>query len=169
VLKFTKTSYNCISFCTLLSAAAHGSSICTSHRLQASLVALTLLAPLLAADGTMPLPVHVVIGNAGAELCWNVAPKTPNHFEVQSRPPVHSGPAMRRPMHAGQPAQWDLASSHLMILVVTWLLSSMFGVQVVELAWGYMKVDANATHIVCEVSAVGNALPSRCLMHQCGR
>jgi hypothetical protein len=35
-----------------------------------------------AADGSAPLPVHVVIGNAGAELCWNVAPKTPNHFEV---------------------------------------------------------------------------------------
>ena len=38
--------------------------------------------PFCAADGSMPLPVHVVIGNAGAELCWNVAPKTPNHFEV---------------------------------------------------------------------------------------
>ena len=30
--------------------------------------------------------------------------------------------------------------------------SSIRDVQVVELAWGYMKVDANATHIVCEVS-----------------
>ena len=47
----------------------------------------------------------------------------------------------------------------------------MCDLQVVELAWGYMKVDANATHIVCEVSAIAvrNALPFTCLLHQCGR
>lgn len=39
--------------------------------------------PYCAEDGSATAPVHLVIGNAGAELCWNVAPKTPNHFEVQ--------------------------------------------------------------------------------------
>ena len=61
---------------------SHGSNICTSPAPHVRLLTLTLLASLCAADGSTPLPVHVVIGNAGAELCWNVAPKTPNHFEV---------------------------------------------------------------------------------------
>lgn len=36
------------------------------------------------ADGSAKAPVNVVIGNAGAELCWNVAPETPSHFEVRN-------------------------------------------------------------------------------------
>ena len=68
----------------LLLTTARTESICTqaASPCHAVLTAPILLAPLCAADGSTPLPVHVVIGNAGAELCWNVAPKTPNHFEV---------------------------------------------------------------------------------------
>ena len=36
--------------------------------------------------GGAQAPVHVVLGNAGADLCWNVAPKTPAHFEVPPPP-----------------------------------------------------------------------------------
>lgn len=67
-------------------------------------------------DGSAKAPVHLVIGNAGAELCWNIAPRTPDHF------------------------------------------------QVVQVMWGYMKVDANATHITCEaISDAEGAAKSRTL------
>lgn len=55
------------------------------------------------ADGTAAAPVHVVIGHAGAGLCWNVNPQQPDIFDV------------------------------------------------VIVDWGFMKVDANATHMTMEV------------------
>ena len=51
-------------------------------------------------------------GHAGAGLCWNVAPKTPAHFDV------------------------------------------------VDVQWGFMKVDANATHISMEVRPIWSAFCS---------
>mmetsp|Transcript_1844 Transcript_1844/g.5402 ORF Transcript_1844/g.5402 Transcript_1844/m.5402 type:complete len:625 (-) Transcript_1844:225-2099(-) len=60
-------------------------------------------------DGAAKAPVHLVIGNAGADLCWNVQPRTPAHFEV------------------------------------------------VAVAWGWMKVDANATHLTCEAMSDSSA------------
>lgn len=73
----------------LLLATLHAKSVCASQRSHACSVH-ELSLHHCAEDGSTPLPVHVVIGNAGAELCWNVAPKTPNHFEVQSGPTLHS-------------------------------------------------------------------------------
>lgn len=40
-------------------------------------------------DGSAKAPVNVVIGNAGAELCWNIFPKTPGHFQVGHKPSIH--------------------------------------------------------------------------------
>lgn len=57
-------------------------------------------------EGVAKAPVHVVTGNAGAELCWNIAPEKPSHF------------------------------------------------QVVDVSWGYMTIDANATHLACK--AIGD-------------
>ena len=33
-------------------------------------------------DGTAKAPIHLVIGNAGADLCHNVQPVQPSYFEV---------------------------------------------------------------------------------------
>ena len=55
------------------------------------------------ADGTAAAPLHLVIGHAGAGLCWNVSPQQPDIFDV------------------------------------------------VMVEWGFMKVDANATHLTMEV------------------
>ena len=63
------------------------------------------------ADGSAAAPVHVVIGNAGADLCFNVEPRQPRHFEVRlpfptsDRDPAamcrFSGVALARPWLCG--------------------------------------------------------------------
>lgn len=58
-------------------------------------------------DGTAAAPIHLVIGHAGAGLCWNIAAKQPPIFDV------------------------------------------------VNVGWGFMKVDGNATHLAMEV--IGDA------------
>ena len=60
-------------------------------------------------DGSASAPVHVVIGHAGAGLCFNTEPEKPAHFEV------------------------------------------------VDVDWGYSRIEANGTHLHMEVVRDANA------------